>query len=313
MERISWLEGVAAERAVLQMADKVKSLGAFLKRVREEREHWQISKTKELWFRGESRAHPDSVLRPELYRPRNGKSSPLIDDLLDIESELYEEFKRCADQFRISTLFEKYWEWDSYFLLQHHGGPTRLLDWSDGALMALHFAIRDPQGDPQDESSSAQDAFVYILDPNKLNERLKQLYTEVGLQDKWREYVRSKGKTDFEEDGWEDAYLPSDEDDRKEFAIPHLPLVMDFPHITRRVAAQRSRFVIFGEDYQALENELGRGAEASITKITIDGRCRRSLRRELRDAGITESVIYPDLDGLGREMKQLWEDRKRYG
>ena len=34
------------------------------------------------------------------------------------------------------------------------------------------------------------------------------------------------------------------------------------------------------------------------------------MRCELRDAGITESVIYPDLDGLGREIKQTWEDRK---
>jgi hypothetical protein len=32
--------------------------------------------------------------------------------------------------------------------------------------------------------------------------------------------------------------------------------------------------------------------------------------RELRDSGVTESVIYPDLDGLGREMKQLWEELK---
>jgi hypothetical protein len=109
------------------MPVEIKSLGAFLERVREQREHWQVSKTKELWFRGESMAHPASILRPELYRPREGKALPLIDDLLDIESELYEEFQRCADQFRSSTLFGKYWDWDSYFLLQHHGGATRLL------------------------------------------------------------------------------------------------------------------------------------------------------------------------------------------
>ena len=86
-------------------------------------------------------------------------------------------------------------------------------------------------------------------------------------------------------------------------------MVLDFPQITRRVAAQRSRFVVFGTDCEFLSKEFKR--ERSIIKrICIDGTCRRSIRRQLRDSGVTESVIYPDLDGVGREMKQLWEERK---
>jgi len=84
--------------------------------------------------------------------------------------------------------------------------------------------------------------------------------------------------------------------------------MLDFPHITRRVAAQRSRFVVFGTDLEFLSEEYKR--QECIKRLCIDGRCRSSLRLELRDSGITESVIYPDLDGLGREMKQLWEERK---
>ena len=288
------------------MEEKVTSLGCFLRRVQECRSHWRIREHKEIWFRGVGKKHDATLLRPELYRPRANKSLRQISDLLDIENELYEEFQRCVDQFRNEALDREYWDWDSYFLLQHHGGATRLLDWSDGALMAVHFAIRDPSGNDD------EDAYIYVLDPDGLNERLKAMHGESGLEARWCAYVKdsqSKGTTDIKEDEWEDAFLPSDKEDRAKFEIPMAPLVLNFPHITRRVAAQRSRFIVLGTDYEFLANEFRR-EDSAMKQIVIDGAFRRQLRRELRDSGITESVIYPDLDGVGREMKQLWQARK---
>jgi len=65
-------------------------------------------------------------------------------------------------------------EW--YFLMQHHGAPTRLLDWSEGSLAALYFAIRErgSKGDP----NNGKDAAVFMLDPWWLNE---PLYKAAGL------------------------------------------------------------------------------------------------------------------------------------
>jgi hypothetical protein len=274
--------------------------------VREVRENmWRLGDEKELWFRGESQDHDDTLLRPELYRPRKPSALRPVDDLLDIESALYKEFQRCADQFCSETLDGEYWEWDSYFLLQHHGGATRLLDWSDGALMALHFAVRNPQDD-----AKKTDAFLYILEPDRLDQRLKAFHADAGIEEKWREYVKEHQPGEgLNEEDWEDAYLPRDKDERAKLPIPHSPLVLDFPQITRRVAAQRSRFVVLGSDFEFLSNEFKR-EESFIKRICIDSNRRRAIRRELRDSGVTESVIYPDLDGLGREMKQLWEERK---
>jgi hypothetical protein len=151
---------------------------------------------------------------------------------------------------------------------------------------------------------------VYILEPDRLDKRLKALHAETGIEEKWRQYVKEKdpGEGLIEED-WEDAYLPSNKEEREDFPIPNSPLVLDFPHITRRVGAQRSRFVIFGTDCEFLAHEFAR-EEPFIKRISIDNTRRRAIRRELRDSGVTESVIYPDLDGVGREMKQLWEERK---
>jgi hypothetical protein len=51
-------------------------------------------------------------------------------------------------------------EWDEYFLMQHYGLPTRFLDWSESALVALYFAVG---AEPRRHEPS--DAAVWMLDP----------------------------------------------------------------------------------------------------------------------------------------------------
>jgi len=34
-----------------------------------------------------------------------------------------------------------------------------------------------------------------------------------------------------------------------------------------------------------------------------------AMKVKLRETGVTESVVFPDLDGLGREVSQLWLER----
>jgi len=74
-------------------------------------------------------------------------------------------------------------------------------------------------------------------------------------------------------------------------------------------AAQRSRFVVFGEDPFWLEKEYEEQDFIKLIEIDPDPENISKMRIELRECGVTGSVIFPDLDGLGRE-KQVWEDRK---
>ena len=119
----------------------VKSLSEFIDCVRKLRAHSGVHESKELWFRGESRNH-ETCLRPQIYRPRKDGSMKPVREVLEIENQLYEEFRRCGVQLCGHSMNEDDPEWDWYFLMQRHGAPTRLLDWSDGALMALHFALQ---------------------------------------------------------------------------------------------------------------------------------------------------------------------------
>jgi hypothetical protein len=280
---------------------RVDSLGKFIDSVSELRKAWGLPKHKELWFRGEAKDYGETTLRPELYRPtEEGKLLKPISKLLSIENDLYEEFQRNAVEHADTT--DDDWDWDSYFLMQHHEGPTRLLDWSDGALMALHFALRNKRYDDKD-------ARVYVLEVYRLNEQLKQLPDVKIAQDAWKDYAAKHPSYDLDEDLWEESYLPSDEEDHAELNVPRPPLVLDFPHITRRIAAQRSRFIVFGTEPNWISDEFKK-TDSTIKMIVIPKEFRARIRQELRDCGVTESVIYPDMDGLGREMKQLWEDRR---
>ncbi len=219
-------------------------------------------------------------------------------DLLDIENDLFETFQRCSTQLADYVIED---DFEAYLLMQHHEAPTRLLDWSDGSLMALHFALRDKQ-------DNKGDSLVYVLEPYRLMEELEALPDYAMAEQKWKDYINAHPNSEQPVDDVSLSYLPDPEDDR-ELELPRIPMVLTFPHITRRVAAQRSQFIVFGADPSWLSDEVDK-PDSCIRMITIDGEKTRNIRTELRECGITESVIFPDMDGLGLELRQLWEDRR---
>jgi len=224
------------------------------------------------WFRGIDRfTYP---LIPRRYRYR------LVD-----EDEIRSEFKRRATQLMIGRAPQT----DGSGT--HWGFPTRLLDWSEGALLALHFALIS--------NKSQSDAAVWVLDPFWLNGQVMGNDKLLPDPDDPRDEELLK------------TYLPDSFPTRRA-RLAEFPIALQPAHVDRRIAAQLSSFTIHGREPYGLEALAEKTAVARLAKIKIPRGSVKRMLEQMLDAGVTESTVYPDLYGLSLELTRLYAKRPRY-
>jgi hypothetical protein len=209
---------------------------------------------------------------PKIYRELRGSG-----DVREEDDDTREQFIRTGSGVSEARPADK---WDWYFLMQHHGAPTRLLDWTDGALLGLYFAVRENEG--------YHDAAVWALDPWELNKKVVH-----------KKEVLPPGEPGLTKDDREryDSWLKERFTRRQRW--PRRPVAVYPRHSVRRIAAQRSCFTIHGSDPRGLETlvpKLG----VPIAKIIIPSWSVGSIQDCLETCGIDETSVFPDLDGLGR-------------
>jgi hypothetical protein len=261
----------------------VKSVSDFIDIVLRQRNAWEAEdrerSTKreesfeplQLWFRGQENARWRLV--PKLYRLRDFN-----------ENEIRSEFKLRAFQLMTESHIPKDdREW--YFLMQHFGAPTRLLDWTDSALIALYFALK--------LARTYKNASVWILDPTWLNEIVlstldENNYISGVMLPHWKE-----AKPWFPEPFEEPLHVM-------------LPIAIDPPHIARRVSVQRSRFTVHGRSERGLDVLLQNKPKHRLVKLTIPNAVAREMLRDLSTCGVVETSVFPDLEGLSRELTTKW-------
>ncbi len=259
--------------------EKPKSLPEFLALV----ENLQTNIEESLWYRGSGKK--SHQLLPSLYRHKKAKTSDQRDEL---ERKLMARFRQRSLPYLTRSLTG---EWDTLFFMQHYGIPTRLLDWSESPLIALHFALI---GAPHKKMANGdlrfkEDASVWILDPVKWNRHAlsHQSYTGGAL---------TPGDEALK------GYTPT----HTFSGMNNHPVALYGAHNSPRIVAQQGVFTIFGQDAIPMEilYEKNNFPENSLILVTIEHPFIATMRKSLLSHGTTESVVYPDLEGLALEIKR---------
>jgi hypothetical protein len=251
-------------------------------------ESYQSASHKSLWFRGcGSDGHK---LLPTLYRHRRRKA---VAELEQLESQLVMRFRQGSIPLHSRDLSD---EWDALFFMQHYGVPTRLLDWTENPFIAFYFAVMSARfkakwDRPSDRSllSFPSNAAVWVLDPIVWNTHaLKhQGYDRGVLTPADEALLPYKPLTKFKD-------------------MNVLPVALYGAHNSPRIVAQRGVFTIFGQQVGAMEDVYRSQSfpKDSLVKVALNRLRLSGMRSSILNQGITESVVFPDLDGLAREMKR---------
>jgi len=206
-------------------------------------------------------------------------------------------------------------EWEALAIAQHHGLPTRFMDWTTNPLVALYFAVRETKTDDDDKPMNSA-VYVLISDPPR--------YTDFGRKQqpavtpvKDLATTPASSATGYEafgvegldpNDGADTLAQPTEVTPADEFGTEstHPPAPSPFeikenviyhpPHISPRLRAQDSVLLACQQPFEALE-------ERDCLEIVIRHDAHDDIRRRLDQYGVFDRQLFPDLDGIAKWLR----------
>lgn len=174
--------------------------------------------------------------------------------------------------------------WKQMIIGQHHGLPTRLMDWTYSPMIALHFAESETNLDKLGE----RDCAVWRIDIRDCNKNLPDKYKTV-LKDGnvFSIELLSKSVSGIEE------Y----DNDMKGNAF----VTIEPPSIDQRIVNQYSFFSVIPSGMDNIEEYLDKYTEHSV-KFIIKKEIRWDVRDLLDQYNVSERILYPGLDGLSTTL-----------
>lgn len=202
------------------------------------------------------------------------------------EKHLIRNFRKYAHRSFVGD--ESLWNWLA--LAQHHGLPTRLVDWTYSPYVALHF-VTASLGDYD------HDGEVWTVDFVQTNKRLPE---------RLRGLLKDEGSDVF--DGHMLSRVADTLEDFDKLSAEPFVVFLEPPSVNDRIVNQSALFSIMSSPTAVLHDWFLQH-EAASRRIIIPAKLKWEVRDKLDQANISERVLFPGLDGLSRWLRRYYTER----
>lgn len=205
-------------------------------------------------------------------------------DYAKVEFHLLRQFKKYA-YFEIE---EKKNDWFWLSLGQHHGLPTRLLDWSYSPNVALHFATSNT-------NNYDKDGAIWKVNYKKVHEELPPILK--GYMEEHKSWILT---TEILSKLVPDLKTLDDKGGKNDFILFYEP-----PAIDQRIYNQFAYFSITSRPDLLIDDWLASRPEY-WQKVIIPKELKWEIRDKLDQNNISERILFPGLDGLSQWLSRYY-------